>query len=141
MALEAPVKRRSIEKERETGLEPATACLEGRCFQHHRSVAIDWLYRLIYGPEPQCEQAEKKCSQAMKPVTTCLHKDANTCLRKDATTCLRVSCRMASCLVSYSVERKAKHALGTPMPGRTGSLLEYSDVLHVYHLDPWSDPG
>jgi len=74
----------------------------------------------------------------MKPVTTCLHKDANTCLRKDATTCLRVSCHMACRLVSYPVEGQAKRALRTPMSERTGSLLEYCDVLHVYHLDSFN---
>ena len=31
------------EKERETGLEPATACLEGRLFQNRHPLAIDRL--------------------------------------------------------------------------------------------------
>ncbi len=29
-------------KKRETGLEPATACLEGRYLQNHRSLLIKW---------------------------------------------------------------------------------------------------
>jgi hypothetical protein len=33
--------------ERETGLEPATACLEGRVSQNHRSPGIDRLHEPI----------------------------------------------------------------------------------------------
>ena len=33
--------------ERETGLEPATACLEGRWSQYRRPVGMKWLYRLF----------------------------------------------------------------------------------------------
>jgi hypothetical protein len=34
--------------ERETGLEPATACLEGRNSQERRSLVLKWLYRPFY---------------------------------------------------------------------------------------------
>jgi hypothetical protein len=33
--------------ERETGLEPATACLEGRCSLYHRLLDTNSLYRLV----------------------------------------------------------------------------------------------
>jgi hypothetical protein len=35
-------------KERETGLEPATACLEGRYLQVHRSLLMKWLQEGVY---------------------------------------------------------------------------------------------
>ena len=34
--------------ERETGLEPATACLEGRVSRYRRPFAMKWLYWLVY---------------------------------------------------------------------------------------------
>ncbi len=35
-------------KKRETGLELATACLEGRVSRNRRSLALDWLYKPVY---------------------------------------------------------------------------------------------
>src|SRR6266487_5694749 len=34
--------------ERETGLEPATACLEGRWSQNHRPLPVKWLWESIH---------------------------------------------------------------------------------------------
>ena len=42
--------------ERETGLEPATACLEGRVSQNRRQLAMNWLNWLVYTIFLQCER-------------------------------------------------------------------------------------
>ncbi len=42
-----PAERRCRHVERETGLEPATTCLEGRVSHSHRSFAANWLYWLV----------------------------------------------------------------------------------------------
>ena len=42
-----PAKRLVVSRERETGLEPATACLEGRGSQDRRSPGIDRLWEPI----------------------------------------------------------------------------------------------
>ena len=43
-------------EERETGLEPATACLEGRVSRNRRSFAMNWLNWLVYTIFLQCER-------------------------------------------------------------------------------------
>ena len=43
-------------RERETGLEPATACLEGRVSQDHRQIAMNWLNWLVYTIQTKCER-------------------------------------------------------------------------------------
>jgi len=46
-ACRQPAKRLVVSRERETGLEPATACLEGRMLQYRRSLAVEWLQERI----------------------------------------------------------------------------------------------
>ncbi len=50
--------------ERETGLEPATACLEGRLPHDHRSLLMNRLHERLSCYHNLCERAQQKCSQA-----------------------------------------------------------------------------
>ena len=45
--LQKGLHRDGLSVEQETGLEPATACLEGRVSRDHRSLGIDWLWETI----------------------------------------------------------------------------------------------
>ena len=49
---------------KETGLEPATACLEGRYSQDHHLLDTNGLYRLIKGHFLVFTHAWQKCSHA-----------------------------------------------------------------------------
>src|SRR6266705_4466114 len=50
--------------ERETGLEPATACLEGRLSHNRRSIGLHRPYSRFYTVHMQCERAWQKMSRA-----------------------------------------------------------------------------
>src|SRR5215472_6218530 len=65
--------------ERETGLEPATACLEGRLPYGHCSLLMKWLHGRLSHRHMLCERAQHKCSQAFCYMTTCPYVFANTC--------------------------------------------------------------
>jgi len=51
-------------RERETGLEPATACLEGRRSRSRRSLGPHRPYSRFYTIRMQCERAWQKMSRA-----------------------------------------------------------------------------
>ena len=53
--------------ERETGLEPATACLEGRVSHDRRSLPRKWLHKRLCENRLQCERARQKLSRAFFP--------------------------------------------------------------------------
>ena len=59
--------------ERETGLEPATACLEGRLPHDHRQLLMKWLHGRLSHRRMLCERAQQKCSHAYCYMTTCLY--------------------------------------------------------------------
>ena len=50
--------------ERETGLEPAIACLEGRRLRYHRSLDLHRPYSRFYTVHVQCERAWQKMSRS-----------------------------------------------------------------------------
>ena len=50
--------------ERETGLEPATACLEGRRLRYRRSLDLHRPYSRFYTVHVQCERAWQNMSRA-----------------------------------------------------------------------------
>jgi hypothetical protein len=51
-------------KERETGLEPATACLEGRRLRSRRSLVLHRPYSRFHTVYVQCERPWQKMSRA-----------------------------------------------------------------------------
>ena len=63
-ACRQPAKRRVVSRERETGLEPATACLEGRRSRSRRSPGLHRPYSRFHTIYLQCERAWQKMSRA-----------------------------------------------------------------------------
>jgi hypothetical protein len=70
--------------ERETGLEPATAFLEGRQLQYRRSLAIHRPYSRFHGICLHCERAWQKMSRAIfSPLGQTCHVFMPAILAKD----------------------------------------------------------